>query len=45
MSELCELDEGLSPWEVTFIDDMSKWKGDYTSRQAEKIEDVYQKHT
>lgn len=44
VEELCEMDEGLSSWEVSFIDDMSKRSG-FTEAQGEKIRQIYEKMT
>ena len=43
VSDLCELDEGLSGWEIEFIDSLSEWDGDFTDGQAEKLERVWKK--
>ena len=43
LKELCDLDEGLSAWEIEFIDNMCDWEGSFTEAQATKIEDLYEK--
>lgn len=41
VEELCDIDEGLTPWEVNFIDDMSRWEGRYTENQADVIRRIH----
>lgn len=36
-SELC------NEWEIDFIEDMGNWKGEFTSKQKETIEKLYQR--
>ncbi len=48
IAELLELEDGLSEWEMTFIDSINDQIGEkgvlgLTERQAEKLEDVYNK--
>lgn len=45
VDELCEIDEGLTGWEVTFVDDMSKLQGQYNDDQAEKIRQIHRDRT
>lgn len=39
--ELLELDEGLTAWEVGFIEDMSR-RTSYTQEQGLKVEQIWQ---
>lgn len=43
VEELCDLDEGLSGWEIDFIDDMADREGEYTEGQLNKIEQIWNK--
>jgi len=38
---LLEIRHGLSDWEADFVEDCSKWMGDFTDRQIEKILEIY----
>lgn len=42
IDELCDLDEGLSSWEVNFVESMSHWVGRFTQLQADKIRSLYE---
>lgn len=44
LKDLLDIDEGLTAWEITFIDDMNRWRGDFTEKQAERIEIIWNKH-
>lgn len=41
---LCDIDSGLSAWEVDFVETMSHRDGDFTPRQAEKIEELFDRY-
>lgn len=43
VDELCDVDEGLTPWEVNFIDDMSHKDERYvfSDKQMEHVERIY----
>ena len=41
LSDLCELDEGLTGREIELIDNLSEWDGDFTVGQAEYLERVW----
>lgn len=41
---LCNLDSDLSSWEVDFVESMSHLDGGFTSRQAEKIEELFDRY-
>lgn len=43
VSELCEVEEGLSNWEVDFVDSVSEWSGDYTEKQSATIVKLYER--
>jgi hypothetical protein len=34
---------GLTNWEINFIDDTSKWQGDFTQAQIDMIYKIYDK--
>jgi len=36
-------DRGFTDWEIEFLDNMNVWKGDYSERQANMIEKIYEK--
>lgn len=46
IAALCDVEDGLSEWEVTFVDDMSRQieTQHLTDRQRTKIEDLHEKH-
>jgi hypothetical protein len=44
LRNLLDLDEGLTNWEITFLDDMNRWQGDFREKQAETIEKIWNKH-
>jgi hypothetical protein len=37
VQKLCQLEEGLNDWELPFIENVSKWEGNYTSAQLSSI--------
>ena len=41
VKELCDLEDGLTPWEVEFVERVSRWTGDFTDRQAHTIEKIW----
>lgn len=43
---LCDLEEGLSDWEVNFVEDMSKKPSGYyfTAKQTAAIKKLYEEH-
>jgi hypothetical protein len=41
LDALLEISHGLSDWEVDFVEDCSKWMGDFTDRQIDKILEIY----
>ena len=41
--ELCEVESGLSQWEVDFVEEMSH-RDTFTARQAAKIEELFDKY-
>ena len=41
LSELLELEEGLTTWEVNFIESVNKWEGNFTQRQSETIVKIW----
>lgn len=44
LEELCELDHGLNGWELDFIESLSDWDGLYTDTQANKLQEIYDRH-
>lgn len=43
---LCDVDEGLSEWEVEFVDSLAKWlkdRGPLTEKQRAKAEQILSK--
>ena len=45
LSELLNLDEGLTEWEIEFCENLHNWNGEFTERQAETLENIYRKRT
>jgi len=43
VSELCDVESGLTPWECDFISDMYDWKGIYRVKQETAIVKIYNK--
>jgi hypothetical protein len=43
VKELCDLTEGLTAWECDFVSDMIEWTGQYTQKQKQTIEKIYDK--
>jgi hypothetical protein len=44
IKELLDLDSSLSAWEITVIDDLNRWTGNYTQPQMNLIEKIWNKH-
>jgi len=43
LQELLDVDEGLTQWEVDFIESMSRWEGDFTPKQIATIDKIYER--
>ena len=43
IDELCNLESGLTNWEMDFIDSLCDWDGRFTEKQADKLEAIYEK--
>ena len=43
VSELLDLDRGLTDWEINFLDHLHDWQGDFTPKQIETLERIYDK--
>ena len=43
IDELFDVDEGLTSWEIDFLDSVNDWEGMFTERQAETIERMWNK--
>ena len=41
---LCDLEEGLTDWEVNFIDTAASREAPFTEKQLKVIFDIYDKH-
>lgn len=41
LQDLLDLEEGLSDWEVNFIDSLDNWKGKFTPKQIEILEKIW----
>jgi hypothetical protein len=41
LSELLDVEEGLTSWQVDFIESLSNWDGRFTVGQAEKLQQVH----
>ena len=44
LEELENCSDQLSGWEVDFVDSLQNWDGDFTERQEEVLEDMYDNH-
>ena len=44
LEELLELDEGLSSFEMEFIDSLSYWDGDFTENQVKTLKKIWNRH-
>ena len=44
LSELLELDEGLSSWEIGFITTLDEWDGHFSILQYEALREVHRNH-
>ncbi len=43
--EVCDMESGLTGWEIDFIDSLCEWKGTFTNAQAEKLQQIYDRLT
>ena len=43
LQELLEIDEGLTQWEVDFIENLSNWASDFTPKQIAMIDKIYER--
>jgi hypothetical protein len=43
LADVLELDEGLTQWEVDFIENLSNWEGDLTPKQIATINKIWEK--
>ena len=43
--ELCQLKDGLTGWEVEFVDQMANWKRPFTVVQKHKLDQIYAERT
>ena len=43
LKDLLDLESGLTPWEVEFIDSLDGWRGPFTTKQSELIYKIYEK--
>ena len=43
LADVLELDEGLTPWEVDFVENVSHWEGDFTPKQIATINKIYER--
>jgi len=44
LSDLDDLTEGLSNWELTFMQSLHDWDGMWTGKQCETLEKIWDKH-
>ena len=44
LKELLNLDHGLSESEIRLLDGLHGWYGDFTPKQASRLEDIYYRH-
>jgi hypothetical protein len=43
VDELLQVEEGLNPAEITFLEGLESWGGWFTERQAAWLEKIYQR--
>ena len=43
LDELLEVGEGLTDWEVEFIENLSKWEACFTEKQARTLRSIYER--
>ena len=43
LNELLELTEGLSAWEIDFLDSLYNWTGNFSEKQAETLKKIWVK--
>jgi hypothetical protein len=41
--ELLKLEEGLTEWEINFLDSLLDWEGNFTIKQADRVESIYKR--
>lgn len=44
LSELLDLDQGLTSWEIDFITSLDEWDGSFTYGQYVKLKEVHERH-
>ena len=44
LDELCDVDHGLSNFEMDFIQNLSEWEGCFTEPQADFLREVHERH-
>lgn len=44
LTDLLDIEEGLDGWELGFIENLSRWEGDFTDAQAAALERTWNKH-
>ena len=44
LRELLNLDHGLNEYEIKFLDGLNCWYGDFTPKQAARLQDVWYRH-
>jgi hypothetical protein len=43
LQDLLALDEGLTNWEIDFIESVNQWQSDLTPKQIETLDKIYEK--
>jgi hypothetical protein len=41
LNELLAVEEGLTEWEIEFLESLNEWMGGFTEKQATKLEDIW----
>jgi len=44
IAELLDIEEGMSDWEIDFIESLDKWNYDFTPKQVAVLERIWNKH-
>jgi hypothetical protein len=41
VQELLDVESGLTAWEIDFLDSLHEWQGDFTPKQTETLQKIY----
>lgn len=43
LEELLDIEEGLTEWEVDFLESLANWEGSFTVKQVGKLEKMHER--